>query len=89
MVRDYARGSSSYKALGSYLNLASSSPAYVADDLAITAPAVGEDLCIEAQSFEAAATVAYSLTHLGMGLRFKEVGQNSASVLRQWLPAAD
>jgi hypothetical protein len=53
----------------------------------------GTSVCVkifsEAQSFEATATVAYSLTHLGMGLRFKEVGQNSANVLRQWLPAAD
>ena len=42
----------------------------------------------EAQSFEAAATVAYSHAHLGMGLSFKEMAPNSVNVLRQWLPAA-
>jgi PilZ domain-containing protein len=42
----------------------------------------------ETQSFEAAATVAYSLAHLGMGLSFSEVPPNSMSVLREWLPAA-
>ncbi|HYL83080.1 MAG TPA: PilZ domain-containing protein [Candidatus Angelobacter sp.] len=41
----------------------------------------------EKQSFEAAATVVYSHTHLGMGLRFGEVPANSLSVLRNWLPA--
>jgi len=39
------------------------------------------------QSFEAAATVVYSHTHLGMGLRFGEVPSSSLSVLRSWLPA--
>jgi hypothetical protein len=42
----------------------------------------------ESQSFEAAATVAYSHAHLGMGLRFSEVPPNSINVLREWLPAA-
>jgi len=42
----------------------------------------------ETQSFEAAATVAYSHAHLGMGLRFSEVPPNSLNVLREWLPAA-
>jgi hypothetical protein len=42
----------------------------------------------EAQSFEASATVAYSLTHLGMGLSFGEVPPNSRDILRVWLPAA-
>jgi len=42
----------------------------------------------ETQSFEAAATVAYSLAHLGMGLSLSEVPPNSMSVLREWLPAA-
>lgn len=41
----------------------------------------------ETQSFEAPATVVYSHTHLGMGLRFGEVASNSQSVLRDWLPA--
>jgi hypothetical protein len=38
------------------------------------------------QSFEASATVAYSLTHLGMGLSFGEVAPGSRDVLREWLP---
>lgn len=42
----------------------------------------------EMQSFEAAATVAYSHTHLGMGLKFIEVHPNSQNVLREWLSAA-
>ena len=40
----------------------------------------------ETQSFEAAATVAYSLMHLGMGLSFGEVTPSSLDVLREWLP---
>ena len=40
----------------------------------------------DAQSFEASATVAYSLTHLGMGLSFGEVPPSSRDVLREWLP---
>ena len=42
----------------------------------------------ETQSFEAAATVAYSFTHLGMGLSFGEVPPISRDVLQAWLPAA-
>ena len=42
----------------------------------------------ETQSFEARATVAYSITHLGRGLRFAEVSPSSRDVLREWLPAA-
>ena len=42
----------------------------------------------EAKSFEAAATVVYSHTHLGMGLRFGEIPPNSLSILHDWLPAA-
>lgn len=41
----------------------------------------------ETQSFEAPATVAYSLTNLGMGLSFGEVQPNSRNVLREWLPS--
>src|SRR5215469_17139879 len=41
----------------------------------------------ETQSFEAAATVAYSVLHLGMGLCFREVPPSSRDVLREWLPA--
>jgi PilZ domain-containing protein len=40
----------------------------------------------ETQSFEAAATVAYSHAHLGMGLSFGAVPSNSVNVLRGWLP---
>lgn len=40
----------------------------------------------QAQSFEAAATVAYSLMHLGMGLSFGEATPSSREVLREWLP---
>ena len=42
----------------------------------------------EAQSFEASATVAYSIAHLGMGLSFGEVAPSSREVLQAWLPAA-
>jgi len=42
----------------------------------------------EAQSFEASATVAYCVVHLGMGLSFSEVPPNSRDVLALWLPAA-
>ncbi len=40
----------------------------------------------ETQSFEAPATVAYSVAHLGMGLGFGEVPPSSRDVLRDWLP---
>ena len=42
----------------------------------------------ETQSFEASATVAYSVVHLGMGLSFKEVPPSSRDVLQAWLTAA-
>jgi hypothetical protein len=38
--------------------------------------------------FEAPATVVYSHTHLGMGLKFGEVLPNSQDVLQNWLPLA-
>jgi PilZ domain len=41
----------------------------------------------ETQSFEVAATVAYSVAHLGMGLKFADVAASSLSVLGDWLPA--
>jgi hypothetical protein len=41
----------------------------------------------ETHSFEAPATVVFSHTHLGMGLRFREVQPNSQEVLQNWLPA--
>ena len=41
----------------------------------------------EILSFEAAAMVAYSHAHLGMGLKFSEVAPNSQNVLREWLSA--
>jgi hypothetical protein len=37
---------------------------------------------------EAPATVVYSVAHLGMGLQFGEVLQNSQDVLLNWLPLA-
>lgn len=50
----------------------------------------GTPVCVkifnQAQSFEAAATVAYSLMNLGMGLSFGEVTPSSRAVLREWLP---
>lgn len=42
----------------------------------------------ESQHFETPATVVYSHTHLGMGLRFGEVPAISQHVLQTWLPAA-
>jgi hypothetical protein len=42
----------------------------------------------DAQSFEASATVAYSVVHLGMGLSFGEVPPGSRDVLQSWLHAA-
>jgi len=41
----------------------------------------------ETQAFEAPATVAYSVVHLGMGLCFDEVSLNAREVLQTWLPA--
>jgi len=40
----------------------------------------------ETQSFEAPATVAYSVVHLGMGLSFGDVPPGARDVLREWLP---
>ena len=42
----------------------------------------------ETQTFEAPATVAYCVVHLGMGLSFSEVSANSRDVLQTWLPRA-
>jgi hypothetical protein len=39
-------------------------------------------------SFEAPATVVYSHTHLGMGMKFGEVQPRFEEVLRLWLPEA-
>jgi len=50
--------------------------------------AVRLKILTETRVFEARATVVYSHTHLGMGLRFGEVLANSQDVLRNWLPAA-
>lgn len=41
----------------------------------------------ETQSFEAPATVAYAVVHLGMGLSFDEVPPGSRDVLQRWLPS--
>jgi hypothetical protein len=40
-------------------------------------------------SFEAPATVVYSHTHLGMGMRFGDVQPQYEEVLRLWLPEAE
>lgn len=40
----------------------------------------------EKQFFEASATVAYSVVHLGMGLSFGEIAPSSREVLQEWLP---
>ena len=42
----------------------------------------------ETHSFEAPATVVYSHTHLGMGMKFGEVQSQYEEVLRLWLPEA-
>ncbi len=42
----------------------------------------------ETHSFEAPATVVYSHTHLGMGMKFREVQPQFEEVLRLWLPEA-
>jgi hypothetical protein len=41
----------------------------------------------ETHHFEAPATVAYSHTHLGMGLTFGDVNPDSLAVLQNWLPS--
>jgi hypothetical protein len=38
------------------------------------------------QYFEAQAIVVYSVLHLGMGLRFRELAPEHEAVLRDWLP---
>lgn len=43
----------------------------------------------EKHSFEAPATVVYSHTHLGMGMKFGEVQAHHVEVLRLWLPEAE
>lgn len=42
----------------------------------------------ETHSFEAPATVVYAHTHLGMGMKFRDVQANNEEVLRLWLPEA-
>jgi len=42
----------------------------------------------ESHSFEAPATVVYSHTHLGMGMKFRDVQAQHQEVLRLWLPEA-
>jgi hypothetical protein len=50
--------------------------------------AVRLKILTESHTFEAPATVVYSVAHLGMGLRFGEVQQNALDILQNWLPAA-
>ena len=60
IIRNYVRGSGSTsvaKGTGSFLNLPSTTPAYLVDNVPFTAPTGGEDLNLEAQSFGAAAPV--------------------------------
>jgi hypothetical protein len=40
------------------------------------------------QSLEAAATIAYSHAHLGMGLNFRELQPTSKIILQEWLGTA-
>jgi hypothetical protein len=40
----------------------------------------------ETHSFQAPATVVYSMAHLGMGMKFGEVQPQYEQVLRLWLP---
>lgn len=42
----------------------------------------------QTHSFEAPATVVYSHTHLGMGMKFGDVQPKHEEVLRLWLPDA-
>jgi hypothetical protein len=39
------------------------------------------------EKFEAPATVAYSVQHLGMGLNFRAMAEADRAILRSWLPA--
>lgn len=50
--------------------------------------AVRLKILTESHVFEAPATVVYAVAHLGMGLQFGEVLQNSQDVLQNWLPLA-
>ena len=43
----------------------------------------------ETHSFEAPATVVYSHTHLGMGMKFREVQPAFEEVLKLWLPPTE
>jgi lysophospholipase L1-like esterase len=57
IARNSIRGSGSSsiaKGVGGFLNLRSTSPAYLADDIPFNAPAAAEDLYIETQSFAGA-----------------------------------
>jgi hypothetical protein len=54
----------------------------------VNGTAVRLKILTESHTFEAPATVVYSVSHLGMGLRFGEVQQNALDVLQNWLPAA-
>jgi hypothetical protein len=42
----------------------------------------------ETHSFEAPATVVYSVTHMGMGMKFRDVEPKYEEVLRLWLTEA-
>jgi lysophospholipase L1-like esterase len=58
IVRNYVRGSSSsstFKGHGNWLNLSASSASYLLDAVSFAAPAVGEDIYVELQSFDGAA----------------------------------
>jgi hypothetical protein len=54
----------------------------------VNGTAVRLKILTESHVFEAPATVVYSVAHLGMGLQFGEVLQNSQVVLQNWLPLA-
>ena len=43
----------------------------------------------EMQSFEALALVVYSHTHLGMGMKFRDVQPQFGEILKLWLPGAE
>ena len=63
MVRNYVRGSSStatFKGFGSWLNLSASSPSYLKNTIPFTAPASGEYIYLESQTFEGAMPTAGS-----------------------------
>jgi hypothetical protein len=54
----------------------------------VNGTAVRLKILTESHVFEAPATVVYAVAHLGMGLQFGEVLQNSQDVLQNWLPLA-